>query len=155
MQPVELMKANEAASVVFGRSISGYNRDQVDDFLDRVADSLQAYAELLAEAQRRNAELEDQLSGSSAAAELEDLKRSLKEALSAPRPVSSPAPQSEQIVADARAKAQQIIGQSQEQAARLAEQVRVLTNRRDELLSDCRALVESFSRLLSEQSVSL
>ena len=56
----ELLKALDVINQTFKRALRGYDPVEVDEFLDRVADSLQAYAERCVELERELERLKEQ-----------------------------------------------------------------------------------------------
>ncbi|HAF49579.1 MAG TPA: cell division protein, partial [Synergistaceae bacterium] len=71
----ELLKALDVINQTFKRALRGYNPVEVDEFLDRVADSLQAYAERCVELERELERLKEQIR------EYKGMRDSLQEAL--------------------------------------------------------------------------
>lgn len=56
-----MVTAQEVHSITFDKGLRGYNLDQVDDFLDRVADQLTADEQRISALNRDNEELKDKL----------------------------------------------------------------------------------------------
>ena len=56
-----MVTAQELHSVTFDKGLRGYNMDQVDDFLDRVAEQLEADEKNICELSKNNEELKDKL----------------------------------------------------------------------------------------------
>lgn len=155
----ELMRANEAATVAFSRSLRGYNPDEVDDFLDDVAESLQRYAELLLEKDQTIAQLKEKLS------DYDDVRESLEEALRVTREESGRAVeqanlQSSSLMDDARRQAETLLADAQNQAAatlaaarenavKLVNQTEELRRRRDAFWVQSRQLVADYTEALA------
>lgn len=159
VEEAPLLKANDAATVAFGRSLRGYNADEVDDFLDDVADSLHRYAEMLAEAKEEIAALKGRLCEYEAVREsLEDTVRVTKEETArAVEQVNAQAgdfleqakAHAEMIVSEARQNAEAQMTAARENALRLMNQTEDLRNRRSVLLAQCRKLADDFNDALS------
>ncbi len=146
-----LMRAMEVESVSFSKVLRGYAADEVDDFLDRVADSLQRYAEIVANNEIRIRQLEEQLT------EYGHLKDSLQEALlmakhSSEEHVKAAQKESEALVAEARSRAEAIIAEAQKRYDSLLRQYEDLQRDREHFVADARALVLRFNSLLDRGS---
>lgn len=106
---LDLLKVVDVEGVVFSRGLRGYAADEVDEFLDRVADTLQRYSELHATDQMRIRELETTIR------ENDELKVSLQNALTMAKKTSedflaSSQKESEAVLAQAKARAEGILG---------------------------------------------
>lgn len=164
-EPFVFMKANEAATVAFGRSLRGYNADEVDDFLDDVAESLHRYAELVAE---KNAEIEHlrtRLSEYDAVREsLEETVRLTRE--DANRAVENVNQQAGEFLEGARNQANTILAEAQRQAdaaleaarenaMRIMHQTDNLRSQRDALLAQCRLMAGEFETAIKNLEATL
>lgn len=147
----ELMRAVEAESVVFARSLRGYNPDDVDDFLDRVADSLQRYAMLSADLELQNRQLEEKL------VEYETLRDSWQDALvmakrSSEEQIEKARQQADAILAEAHQQADALLAGAKDRLPQACDELRALQLRRQELAADMKVLVERFNQLIGELS---
>ncbi len=143
----DLMKVVDIESVVFSRVLRGYNADEVDEFLDRVADTLQHYAEARAADQMKIRELENSI------AENDELKVSLQNALEMARRTSedflaSSHKESEAVLAQAKAKAEAILADAVAQKAQILGEIEDLRREREHFIADARAVVLRYTMLL-------
>ncbi|MCF7936092.1 MAG: DivIVA domain-containing protein, partial [Synergistales bacterium] len=104
----ELLTAMDVANQQFRRSLRGYDPRDVDEFLDRVSETIHAYAEQYREEKRRAERLEEQIS------EYTELKDSLQDALvmaqqSAEERVKSAEHQASTIVEEAQSRAERLV----------------------------------------------
>jgi cell division initiation protein len=144
---MDLMKVVDIESVDFSRSVRGYDRDEVDDFLDRVADTLQRYAELHATDQMRIRELEGELQSNT------ELKSSLQNALDMAKKTSddflaSSQKESEAVLAAAKAKAEAILADATSQKAQLLNEIDDLRRAKEHFVADAKAAVLRYNMLL-------
>ena len=110
-----LLTALEVANQEFRRELRGYHRGDVDDFLDRVAETLQQYAELVQEHERRWRASEDELR--EYATQKEALQRALLLAEQTSREIGEKAERErEALVAEAREQAEKILAEAREEA---------------------------------------
>lgn len=156
----ELMKANEAATVAFGRQLRGYDVDEVDDFLDDVAESLHRYAELL---QEKNLEID---SLRAKLTEYDSMRETLEETLSmtqeqAGRTLHDVKDQAEamlqqahreanMVIDDARERAAKAMAAAQENAIKMVHQAETLREQRKVLLDDADKLSRKFAEMLAQ-----
>ncbi|MGI6076268.1 MAG: DivIVA domain-containing protein [Pyramidobacter sp.] len=144
---MDLMKVVDIESVDFSRSVRGYDRDEVDDFLDRVADTIQHYAELHNTDQMRIRQLETELRNN------DELKESLQNALDMAKKTSddflaSSHKESEAVLAAAKAKSEAIIVDATTQKARLLGEIEELRRAKEHFVADARAAVLRYTMLL-------
>ncbi len=143
----DLLKVVDIQSVVFSRGLRGYNADEVDEFLDRVADSLQRYAEQHATDQMRIRELERE-SGNNV-----ELKESLQKALEMAKKNSedylvSTQRESEAVLSAAKSKAEAILADAAVQKSQLISELDELRRAKDRFIADARATVLRYTMLL-------
>ncbi|MGI6782634.1 MAG: DivIVA domain-containing protein [Aminivibrio sp.] len=142
----ELLTAREIESKFFSRGMRGYSVNEVDEFLDRVAEDIQEYALRCVDLERSVARLEEQIK------EYDNLKETLQETLlmaqkSAEAKEEAAAKQAESLISEARVKAEQIVQEAA--AAREAERREVLRLKhiKQEFRAEFRALLSRFASL--------
>ncbi len=119
----DLLTSLEVANQEFRRELRGYHRGDVDDFLDRVAETLQEYAEVTQEQERRWRAAEEELR--EYAAKKESLQRALLLAEQTSREILEKAErEAEALVADARKRGDQLLEEAREQAQGMVTQLR-------------------------------
>lgn len=144
---MDLMKVVDIESVDFSRSVRGYDRDEVDDFLDRVADTIQRYAELHSTDQMRIRQLETEIQGNA------QLKESLQNALDMAKRTSddflaSSHKESEAVLVAAKAKSEAILVDATTQKARLLSEIEELRRAKEHFVADAKAAVLRYTMLL-------
>lgn len=97
----EILTSLDIVNQSFGRGLGGYNREEVDSFLDTVAETLQYYAEYKQESEEALSEMSERL------LEYEKMKEDLHEALVSAQKTAK------QKVLDADEKAAKIIGDAE------------------------------------------
>ncbi len=143
----DLLKVVDIQSVDFSREMRGYNRDEVDEFLDHVADSLQRYAEQHAIDQMRIRELERE-SGNNV-----ELKESLQRALEMAKKNSedylvSTQRESEAVLSAAKSKAEAILADAAVQKSQLISELDELRRAKERFIADAKAAVLRYTMLL-------
>ena len=147
MNDSELMKVVDVESVVFSRGIRGYVPDEVDEFLDHVADSMQRYAEMHASDQMKIRDLENSLS------ENLQLKESLQEAMQMAKNSTedfkaSAQKECEAILAEARVKAENIVADAIAKKEQVLRELDDLRRSRDHFVADAKAVILRYNMLL-------
>lgn len=143
----ELLKALDVINQTFKRSLRGYDPVEVDDFLDRVADSLQAYAERCLELERELERLKEQIQ------EYKGMRDSLQEALlmaqkSADEKVKAAERQAEAILAEARAQAERLLKEAEEHSNVVKEEMSHLQRTKQDFIAEFRALITRYQNLI-------
>ena len=143
----DLLKVVDVESVVFSRGLRGYDADEVDEFLDHVADTIQHYAELRAADQMKIRELENSIR------ENDELKASLQNALDMAKRTSedflaSSHMESEAVLAQAKARAEAILADAVSQKAQLLSEIDELKRAREHFVADAKAAVLRYNMLL-------
>jgi cell division initiation protein len=131
----------------FRRALRGYDPEEVDEFLDRVAESVQGYVEKIRDLERKLEVAEEQIR------ECRELKHSLNEAIlfaqqSAEEKIKSAAQQAELTLKEARAQADSIL---EEARARIEEQKREigrLSQVRQQFVAEMRGTLSKFETLV-------
>ena len=144
---IDLLKPVDVERVVFSRGLRGYAAEEVDEFLDHVADTLQRYAEMHAGDQMRIGELEKEI------AQNAELKNSLQSALDMAKKTSedflaSSHKECEAVLAEAKAKAENIIADSVMQRNQLLNEIEELRRQKEHFIADARAVVLRYTMLL-------
>ena len=143
----ELLKALDVINQTFKRALRGYDPVEVDEFLDRVADSLQAYAERCVELERELERLKEQIR------EYKGMRDSLQEALlmaqkSADERVKAAEKQAEAIVAEARAQAERILKEAEDHSNVIKEEMSRLQRTKQDFIAEFRALITRYQNLI-------
>ena len=144
---LDLLKVVDVEGVVFSRGLRGYAADEVDEFLDRVADTLQRYSELHATDQMRIRELETTIR------ENDELKVSLQNALTMAKKTSedflaSSQKESEAVLAQAKARAEGILADAVAQKTQLLGEIEELRCSKEHFVADAKAAVLRYNMLL-------
>ena len=143
----DLLKVVDIEGAVFSRVLRGYDPDEVDEFLDHVADTLQHYAEMRAADQMKIRELENSIR------ENDELKASLQNALTMAKRTSedflaSSHKESEAVLAQAKARAEAILADAVSQKAQLLSEIDGLKRAREHFVADAKAVVLRYNMLL-------
>ncbi len=143
----ELLKALDVINQTFKRALRGYDPVEVDEFLDRVADSLQAYAERCVELERELERLKEQIR------EYKGMRDSLQEALlmaqkSADERVKAAEKQAEAIVAEARAQAERLLKEAEDHSNVIKEEMSHLQRSKQDFIAEFRALITRYQNLI-------
>jgi len=143
----ELLKALDVINQTFKRALRGYDPVEVDEFLDRVADSLQAYAERCVELERELERLKEQIR------EYKGMRDSLQEALlmaqkSADERVRAAEKQAEAIVAEARAQAERLLKEAEDHSNAIKEEMSRLQRSKQDFIAEFRALITRYQNLI-------
>ena len=143
----ELLKALDLINQTFKRALRGYDPVEVDEFLDRVADSLQAYAERCVELERELERLKEQIR------EYKGMGDSLQEALlmaqkSADERVKAAEKQAEAIVAEARAQAERLLKEAEDHSNVIKEEMSRLQRSKQDFIAEFRALITRYQNLI-------
>ena len=143
----DLLKVVDVESVVFSRGLRGYDADEVDEFLDHVADTIHHYAEMRAADQMKIRELENSIR------ENDELKASLQNALDMAKRTSedflaSSHKESEAVLAQAKARAEAILADAVSQKAQLLSEIDELKRAREHFVADAKAAVLRYNMLL-------
>ncbi len=143
----DLLKVVDVESVVFSRGLRGYNADEVDEFLDHVADTLQRYAEQHATDQMRIRDLEQESESNA------ELKESLQNALDMAKKTSedflqSTHKESEAVLAAAKAKSEAMLADAAVQKTQLLSELDELRRAKEHFIADAKAAVLRYTMLL-------
>jgi len=143
----ELLTALDVENKAFGKVLRGYDPLEVDEFLDKVAESLHDHVGRCKRLEQEIQLVEDQLK------EYTNLKNSLQEALlmaqrSADDKIKAAKDQGEAIIAEARAKAEQIVFEASSEREHIRREVNHLRSVKKELASELVSLISRFQVLL-------
>lgn len=145
----ELLTSLDVVNQSFKKSIRGYDSAEVDDFLDRIAEILQVYAQKTKDMERDLAVKAESL------AEYEKMKGVLHEALlmaqnSADAKVKRAEAEAEKIVAEAMEKADYLCSEAAQEAERLSEGVAQIRNIRRLYEQEFRGILAKFDNMLNQ-----
>lgn len=145
----ELLTSLDIINQSFKKGLRGYDTAEVDEFLDNVAEALQAY-------NKKNKELEQELAAKQESlAEYDRMKDVLHEALlmaqkSADDRVKSAREQANKILEDARAEAEAMRRDTAEEVQRLRAGVEQIRNIRDMYAQEFRGIMAKFDDQLTQ-----
>jgi len=149
----QLLTSLDVVNQSFKKSINGYDKTEVDEFLDQVADSLQQYAQKIKDLERDMLKKDEDLT------EYDKMKNVLHETLlmaqkSADEKLKSTREEAERILANAKDQAAKICGDATHEADRLREGVSQIKNIRDLYADEVRGMLGKFDKLLSQCTIS-
>jgi cell division initiation protein len=129
--------------------VGGYDKDEVDDYLERAADTMEA---LINRVRELKEELEAQRHKME---EVRDMENTLKNALISSQKFGenieeSARRQAEALLAEARAEREQMLASARQLPEELAREITALKAERDRLRTDLRAVLAAHSALLLE-----
>jgi cell division initiation protein len=152
-QMAQLLTSLDVVNQSFKKSINGYDKTEVDEFLDQVADSLQQYAQKIKDLERDLLKKDEDLT------EYDKMKNVLHETLlmaqkSADEKLKSTREEAEKILANAKEQAAKICGDATHEADRLRTGVSQIKNIRDMYADEVRGMLGKFDKLLSQCTIS-
>lgn len=144
----DLLTVLDIENISFRKSIRGYDTEQVEEFLERVAESLQTYSERIKNLEIQTSRFDDQMK------EYNELKHSLQDALilaqkSAEERVSSAETKAEVIIAEAEAQAHKIIIGSKDRVDEHKREIERLRQIRYQFVAEFKGLLAKFGSMLS------
>ncbi len=142
----DLLTARDIESKFFSRGMRGYSVNEVDEFLDRVAEDIQEYALRCVDLERSLARVEEQIK------EYVNLKDTLQETLlmaqkSAEAKEEAAARQAESLIAEARIRAEQILQEAASVREAERREILRLKHMKQEFRAEFRALLSRFASL--------
>lgn len=142
----DLLTARDIESKAFSRGMRGYAMDEVDEFLDRVAEDEQEYSIRCNELARKVDRLEEQIK------EYENLKETLQGTLlmaqkSAEAKEEAARRQADNMISEAKLRSDQIISEAVSVKDRERREIQRLRQLRQEFRADFRALLSKFASL--------
>lgn len=145
----ELLKSLDVVNQSFKKSIRGYDAEEVDEFLDAIAETLQVYAQKTKDLERELNAKQESL------AEYEKMKTVLHEALimaqrSADDRIRNAREQAAKIISDAEARAEEICADAAQEADRLRSGVYQIKNIRDLYEQEFRGMLAKFDNMLNQ-----
>lgn len=144
----EILTVLDIETVSFNKTLRGYSPEEVEEFLEKVGESLQAYSEKVKGLETRLAHMEDQLK------EYQEIKTSLQDALvlaqkSAEERVSNAENKAEVILAEAEAKGHRIIMDAKEHADSYKRDIERLRQVRYQFIAEFKGLISKFGSMLN------
>ncbi len=149
----ELLKSLDVVNQSFKKSIRGYDAEEVDEFLDAIAETLQVYAQKTKDLERELSAKQESL------AEYEKMKTVLHEALimaqrSADDRIRNAREQAAKIISDAETRAEEICADAAQEADRLRSGVYQIKNIRDLYEQEFRGMLAKFDNMLNQTMAS-
>ena len=149
----ELLKSLDVVNQSFKKSIRGYDAEEVDEFLDAIAETLQVYAQKTKDLERELSAKQESL------AEYEKMKTVLHEALimaqrSADDRIRNAREQAAKIISDAETRAEEICADAAQEADRLRSDVYQIKNIRDLYEQEFRGMLAKFDNMLNQTMAS-
>jgi len=144
----DLLTVLDIENINFRKSMRGYDTAEVEEFLEKVAESLQAYSERIKNLEVQTSRFDDQLR------EYGELKHSLQDALilaqkSAEERVSSAESRAEVIKAEAEAQAHKIIIGSKDRVDEHKREIERLRQIRYQFVAEFKGLLAKFGSMLN------
>jgi len=144
----DLLTVLDIERINFSKAMRGYNPEEVEDFLEKVAGSLQAYSERIKTLEVQLSRFDEQIQ------EYAELKQSLQEALvlaqkSAEERVSSAEGKAEAIIAESEAQAHQIVMSAKDRVDTHKRDIQRLRQVRYQFVAEFKGLLAKFGSLLN------
>jgi len=144
----EILTVLDIETVSFKKTFRGYSPEEVEEFLEKVGESIQTYSEKIKALETRLAHTEDQLK------EYQEIKTSLQDALllaqkSAEERVSNAENKAEVILAEAEAKGHKIIMDAKENADSYKRDIERLRQVRYQFIAEFKGLISKFGSMLN------
>ncbi|MFP4481413.1 MAG: DivIVA domain-containing protein [Thermovirgaceae bacterium] len=144
----EILTVLDIETVSFNKTFRGYSPEEVEEFLEKVGESIQVYSEKVKALEARITNMEDQLK------EYQEIKTSLQDALvlaqkSAEERVSNAENRAEVILAEAEAKSHKIIIDAKENADSYKRDIERLRQVRYQFVAEFKGLVSKFGSMLN------
>ncbi len=143
----EFLSARDLETKVFGRAMRGYSPDEVDEFLDRVAEDIQQYSLRCADLERQIERLREQIR------EYDNLKETLQGTLlmaqkSAEAKEDAASRQADAILSEARLAAKQILSEAASARDGERREIQRLRQIRQETRAEFRSMLSRFAALV-------
>ncbi|HON33309.1 MAG TPA: DivIVA domain-containing protein [Synergistales bacterium] len=144
----DLLTVLDIERISFSKTMRGYNPQEVEDFLEKVAESLQVYSEKVKTLEVQLSRFDEQIR------EYTELKQSLQEALvlaqkSAEERVSSAEGKAEAIIAESEAQAHQIVLSAKDRVDAHKRDIQRLRQVRYQFVAEFKGLLAKFGSLLN------
>ncbi len=144
-----LVTVLDIESITFSKALRGYQPEEVEAFLDRVADTLQYVAERQSTLEQEIHRLQEKLG------EYDTLKESLQEALlmaqrSSEERVGSAKKEADAIVAEAKSRAEGLIAEARNAKEDILREYGDARKNRAMFLADFRSLLARFASLVDD-----
>lgn len=145
----DLLTSLDIVNQAFKKTMRGYDPAEVDEFLDRVAESIQIYAQKLKDYERTMGEQSDKLQ------DYENLKGSLQEALlmaqkTAEERIRNATAMADNIVSEAKVKAEAIVKDAESNIVEFANELDMLQQLRNASFSSIRSLLGEVSDVVNK-----
>lgn len=145
----DLLTSLDIVNQAFKKTMRGYDPAEVDEFLDRVAESIQIYAQKLKDYERTMGEQSDKLQ------DYENLKGSLQEALlmaqkTAEERIRNATAMADNIVSEAKAKAEAIVKDAENNIVEFANELDTLQQLRKASFSGIRSFLDEVSDVVNK-----
>lgn len=143
----ELLTSLDVVNKAFKKTMRGYDSTEVDEFLDKVAESIQQYTQRTKDFERSLNETNEKLT------DYENLKGAIQEALlmaqkTADERVRNAAVMADNIVSEARDRANRLIKEAEANVAERGRELEVLNELRSAGLSNIRSLLGEVADVL-------
>lgn len=144
----ELLTSLDIVNKAFKKTMRGYDSTEVDEFLDKVAESIQQYTQKTKDLERTLTETSEKLN------DYENLKGAIQEALlmaqkTADERVRNAAVMADNIVSEARDRAGRIIKEAEMSVVELGKELNNLNGLRSAGLSNIRAFLAEVDTVLN------
>jgi cell division initiation protein len=144
----DLLTVIDIENINFRKSMRGYDPDEVEEFLEKVAGSLQIYSEKIKNLEVQVSRFDDQMK------EYVELKRSLQDALvlaqkSAEERVNSAESRAEVIIAEAEAQAHKIVIGAKDRVDEHKREIERLRQIRYQFVAEFKGLLAKFGSMLN------
>ncbi|HDQ93539.1 MAG TPA: DivIVA domain-containing protein [Synergistetes bacterium] len=148
MTVADLLTVIDIENINFRKSMRGYDTDEVEEFLEKVAGSLQIYSEKIKNLEVHVSRFDDQMK------EYTELKRSLQDALvlaqkSAEERVNSAESRAEVIIAEAEAQAHKIVIGAKDRVDEHKREIERLRQIRYQFVAEFKGLLAKFGSMLN------
>lgn len=148
----ELLTVLDVENINFSKAIRGYSTEEVEEFLERVGESLQVYSERIKTMEIQLSRFDEQIR------EYSELKQSLQEALvlaqkSAEERVSSAENRAEVIIAEAEAQAHKIVIGAKDRVDEHKREIDRLRQVRYQFIAEFKGLLAKFASMLNSLDI--
>ena len=142
-----MLTVQDILRVTFKKSIRGYDKDEVDRFLDNVIDTIQKYTDSLSYLEQQHAKDQKKLE------EYTQISSVLHDTLlmaqkSADEKTAAAQAEAERIIAEAEAKAESIRNGAYDEQSELCEQLARIKEIRDLYMTEARSLIVRYDDIL-------
>lgn len=148
----DLLTVIDVENINFKKALRGYSTEEVEEFLEKVAESLQVYSERIKTMEIQLSRFDEQIR------EYSELKQSLQEALvlaqkSAEERVSSAENRAEVIIAEAEAQAHKIVIGAKDRVDDHKREIDKLRQIRYQFIAEFKGLFAKFGSMLNSLDI--